>query len=65
MILTQSVLAQISVYWAHLFYIPSATIKKLNCLMATFIWGGCKDKRKFHLAKLENISLPKKKEAGA
>lgn len=61
MILAQSVLAQISVYWAHLFYITSAIVNKLNSLMATFIWGGNKDKRKFHLIKLENITLPKKK----
>lgn len=59
MILSQSVLAQISVYWAHLFFIPSTIIKKLNSLMATFIWGGAVEKKKY-LTKLDNITLPKK-----
>lgn len=60
MILAQSVLGQICVYWAQLFFIPSAIVNKLNRLMATYIWGGNKDKTKFHLTKLENITLPKK-----
>lgn len=31
----------------------------LNNLMENFIWGGSEDKRKYHLTKLRNISIPK------
>lgn len=58
-VLVQSVLNQLTVYWAHLFAIPASIIKSMNSLSANFIWGGQADKRKFHLTKLANISLPK------
>jgi len=31
----------------------------LNNLMANFIWGGSKEKRKYHLTSLKNITFPK------
>jgi len=58
-VLAQSVLAQITVYWAHLSFFPSSAITKLNRLMANFIWGGSKHKNKYHLSSLQKISLPK------
>lgn len=59
MILTQSVLAQLLVYWAHLFIILASIIHKLNRLTTNFIWWGSNERRKFHLSKLSNLSLPK------
>jgi len=47
------------VYWAHLFFLPASIIHKLNKITANFIWGGKSERSKFHLSKLENISLPK------
>eukprot|EP00253_Pinus_taeda_P027689 PITA_27689 len=59
-ILTQSLLVQIMVYWAHLFYIPSSTINSLNRIIANFIWGGQKEKIKYHLSKILKLTRPKK-----
>lgn len=42
-LLDQSVLAQLTVHWAHLFYIPASIIKILNRLTTNFIWGGCNE----------------------
>lgn len=47
MILTQSVLAQLLVYWAHLFYILANIIHNLNILSAYFIWGPVRKKENF------------------
>lgn len=58
-ILAQSVLNQLAVYWSHLFFLPASIIQSMNKLTANFIWGGQAGKRKFHLSKLSNISLPK------
>jgi len=51
-ILSQAVLSQMVVYWAHLFYLPASIIHKLNKVTANFIWGGKSEQRKFHLAKM-------------
>lgn len=45
-VLTQSVLAQLAVYWANLFYIPASIIFLLNIMKTNFIWGGSKKKKK-------------------
>lgn len=58
-ILATAVLSQLSVYWDHLFYLPSCTIQRLNKITANFIWGGSSVHRKFHLAKMNVISIPK------
>lgn len=58
-ILATVVLSQLSVYWAHLFYLPSCTIQRLNKITANFIWGGSSVHRKYHLAKMNAISIPK------
>lgn len=54
-ILTQVVLAQLGVYWAHLYQIPMAILKSINCIIANFIWSGCNDSHKIHLAKMTHI----------
>eukprot|EP00253_Pinus_taeda_P025540 PITA_25540 len=59
-ILSQSVLTQLAVYWAHIFSLPASIILKINRLLANFIWSGSSNPFKIHLAKLEMISLPKK-----
>eukprot|EP00253_Pinus_taeda_P009779 PITA_09779 len=58
--LTVAVMTHLSVYWAHLFYIPSSIIRRLNQLTASFIWGGKSIQLKIHLTKLKDISIPKK-----
>jgi len=40
LILAQSILCQLSVYWTHIFYLPSKIIKQMNKLIANFLWGG-------------------------
>eukprot|EP00253_Pinus_taeda_P025007 PITA_25007 len=57
--LTMAVLTHLSVYWAHLFYLPSSTIQRLNKISANFIWGGSSTHQKIHLEKLKDISIPK------
>lgn len=59
-VLAQLVLAQLSVYWAHLFYIPASVIHSLNRMTTNFIWGGNKDKSKYYFSKLSNLTLPEK-----
>lgn len=58
-ILAQSVLNQMVVYWAHLFFLPANIIMAMNKLTTNFIWGGQAGKKKFHLSALSNISMPK------
>lgn len=59
-ILTEAVLVQLMVYWAHLFFIPINIIHNLDRTTSNFIWGGNKDHRRFHLTKLSNLYRPKK-----
>ena len=59
-ILSQAVLSQMAIYWAHLFYLLASIIHKLNKVTANFIWGEKSKQRKFHLSKMEIISLPKR-----
>eukprot|EP00253_Pinus_taeda_P010868 PITA_10868 len=54
-----AVLTQLSVYWAHLFFIPTCIIRRLNQLTACYIWGGKTIHQKFHLARMKDISIPK------
>lgn len=54
-----AVLTHLSVYWAHLFYIPTHIIRRLKQLSACFIWGGSSTHRKIHLANMKDISIPK------
>eukprot|EP00253_Pinus_taeda_P009171 PITA_09171 len=58
-ILAQSVLNQLAVYWAHLYFLLASIMKSMNRVTTNFIWGGQAERRKFHLSKLSSISLPK------
>eukprot|EP00253_Pinus_taeda_P017747 PITA_17747 len=57
--LTVAVLTHLSVYWAHLFYIPTCIIRRLNQITACYIWGGSTNQHKIHLTKMKDISIPK------
>lgn len=61
-VLTQSVLMQLAVYWAHLFILPASIIHSMNRISANFIWGANADRGKIHLSKMDSISMPKKLE---
>eukprot|EP00253_Pinus_taeda_P017832 PITA_17832 len=60
LILTQAVLAQLAVYWAHIVFLPTSIINKMNRLSTNFLWGGKSNQSKIHLSKLNKISMPKK-----
>eukprot|EP00253_Pinus_taeda_P013002 PITA_13002 len=57
--LTVAVLTQLSVYWAHLYFIPTCIIRRLNQISACYIWGRKSTHQKFHLARMKDISIPK------
>ncbi len=57
--LTVAVLTQLSVFWSHLYHLPSSIICRLNQISACYIWGGKSTHQKFHLARMKDISIPK------
>jgi len=59
-ILTQALLAQLVVYWAHIFFLPVSIINEMNRLSTNFLWGKNSNQSKIHLSKLDKISVPKK-----
>ena len=59
--MTQAVLQQFTVYWAHIFRIPKETIVEINKIIASFIWSGGKERKTIHLARLECLTKPKEK----
>lgn len=59
-VLAQTVLMQMSVYWAHLYLLPASIIQAMNRISANFIWGAKDDRGKIHLSKLNLLTLPKK-----
>lgn len=58
--LTQSVITQLQVYWAHLIYLRHSIIKYPNQIMDQYIWSGATHINKYHLVKLDYISMPKR-----
>ena len=58
-ILSQVVLTQLAIYWAHLFFLPASIIQKMNKITTNFIWGRKSEHRKYHLTRMEKISMPK------
>lgn len=57
--LSQAVLLQMVVYSAHLFFLAISIINKLTSITTNSMWGGCSKQKKFHLTKMDRISLPK------
>lgn len=58
--LIQTVLAQLAIYWSHLFYLPAKIISKMKAFVANFLWGGKTFQSKLHLVKLDSLTRPKK-----
>lgn len=58
--LVQAVITQLTVYWAHLYQLPSTIIKKIDGITTNFILSGMRQRKKYHLSKLHFITLPKK-----
>lgn len=58
-ILVQSVLQQLAVYWAHLYCIRASIIKHINYDIARYIWVRYETKHKYHLVKLDKITRNK------
>lgn len=55
----QVTILQMGVYQAHLFHFPITIIKKLNGMIANFIWSSMKNNNKHQLSKLDHISMLK------
>jgi hypothetical protein len=60
LILVQSVLQSLAVYWMMLERIPAKIIISLRSLAFKFLWGGNSDKNRMHLCKWQFISRPKR-----
>ena len=62
LILVQSVLSSISVYWLGLAPIPVSILHKLRSIMFAFLWGSSKNNRRYHLVSWQSLSWPKEYE---
>ena len=60
LILIQSVLSSILVYWMGLYPIPASTLQNLRSITFSFLWGSSGTSRRFHLASWSDLSWPKK-----
>ena len=60
LVLLNSVLSSIPVYWMSLAPLPAAVLRKLRRLMFSFLGGSSDIKKKFHLANWNDLSWPKK-----
>ena len=57
--LKQLILQKLVVYSAHIYCLPTTIIWKINGMMEKFIWVGSGKSFKFHLTKMENLTMPK------
>lgn len=57
--ITQSILQQLTIYWAQLYCLLATTITKINKIIVKFIWVGPKKSFKFHLTKMEKLTKSK------
>ena len=60
LILVQSVLSSIPVYWMGIAPIPVSILHKLRSITFAFLWGSSGNIRKFHLVCWSDLSWPKK-----
>ena len=60
LVLVQSVLSSIPVYWMGLAPIPVSTLQKLKRITFAFLWGSSDTNRRYHLACWSDLSWPKK-----
>jgi len=59
LILIQSVLSSIHVYWMGLAPLPASILQKLRRIMFNFLWGSSNNNCKYHLASWKDLSWPK------
>ena len=59
LILVQSVMSSIPIYWMGLAPLPASILQKLRSIMFNFLWGSSEKKCKYHLASWKDISWPK------
>ena len=59
LILVQSVLSSIPVYWMGLAPIPTSILHKLRSIMFDFLWGSSDNKSRYHLVSWRDLSWPK------
>ena len=62
LILVQSVLSSIPVYWLGLAPILASVLHKLRSIMFGFLWGSTKNNRRYHLVNWKSLSWPKEYE---
>ena len=60
LILVQSILCSIPIYWMGLAPIPAAILNKLRSITFAFLWGSNSNTRRYHLASWSDLSWPKK-----
>ena len=56
LILVQSVLSSLPVYWLGLAPIPTSILHKLQRIMFAFLWGSLEIHRRYHLVSWQSIS---------
>ncbi|KAE8702415.1 hypothetical protein F3Y22_tig00110482pilonHSYRG00005 [Hibiscus syriacus] len=57
-VLLKSVLTSLPIFFLSLFRMPCKIGKKLNSLMASFLWGDNEDKRKIHWVNWKSVCTP-------
>ena len=62
LILIQSVISSILVYWLGLASIPTSVLHKLGSITFAFLWGSTKNNRRYHLVNWQSLSWPKEYE---
>ena len=62
LILVQSILSSILMYWMGLAPIPVSTLHKLRRIMVAFLWGSSNTHQIYHLVCWKELSWPKKYE---
>ena len=60
LILVQSVLSSIPVYWMGLAPIPASVLQKLRSITFAYLWGSTDSSCHYHLACWSDLSWPKK-----
>lgn len=59
MILTNSCLSNIPLYYMGFYWLQEGVHKKMDRVRANFLWQGTEDKFRYHMAKLEMVCRPK------
>jgi len=57
--LVKTVLSSFQVYWTAAFFIPIASLKKMESMMCHFLWSGPELLKKMHAVRWELVCRPK------